>query len=311
MQKHSGQGATKEKKRYTAPKCKHGITKKCCKDPSCGGGAALCKFHGKYKANCRDVRCGGGGKCCPHKVDKRFCKIPECGGGQAFCKHSTDKRLCYQCGGSFICISCKLTGVRKKGNQCYACNPTTKTRGRYKETRIASLLQKWSDMQSIPKFTTWNKTISMADKAACGRVFPDFTFEFHNMAIILEVDEFQHKRSGYKSRCDLVRMQDIVNSYGMLPVCIIRYNPDRCRIAGGPVYPVAEEKHEILLNCMKDAISQEIWNDHITLHYICYDCTECASVDSCPLIHTKTFATMFEFASYIEKTAPLVPFTPV
>lgn len=310
MPKFYSQCVIKEKKKYTAVKCKHGISKKCCKDPSCDGGTALCKAHKICKTICRDPMCKGGGKCCPHKVDRRFCRVPECGGGQAFCVHGIDKRRCYQCGGSFICISCKMTGVRKKGSECNTCNPSTKTRGRYKEMRIASLLQKWSDLQLIPKFTTWNKTIPMVNKAVCGSVFPDFTFEFHNKVIILEVDEFQHRRTGYKPRCDLVRMQDIVNSYGMLPVCIIRYNPDRCKIAGKRIYPHGMEKHEVLLNSLKNAISNDIWNDHITLNYICYDCSECVSIDSCPLIHTKTFTTMLDFAHYIEKTAPLVGITP-
>ncbi len=172
--------------------------------------------------------------------------------------------------------------------------------------RIASLLQKWSDLQLIPKFSTWNKTISMVNKAVCGSVFPDFTFEFHNKAVILEVDEFQHKRAAYNPRCDLVRMQDMINSYGMLPVCIIRYNPDCCKIAGKRIYSPGLEKHEVLLNCLKEVIAKDIWDDHVTLQYICYDCSTCKSVDSCPLIHSTSFRTLMEFSAYIEKTAPLL-----
>lgn len=291
--------------------CKlHGKMKVYCKDPSCGGGSALCQLHRIQKIFCKDSRCKGGSWSCEHKVNKAFCKIAACGGGQAFCEHLIDKRKCYICGGSYVCTSCKRNQVNKRGSQCATCNPSTKTRGRYKEMIVATQLRLWADKKLIPEYTSWNKTIPTVDKVACGRVFPDFSYEFHNFVLILEVDEFQHKSSGYSKRCDLVRMQDLVNSYGNMPLFFIRYNPDRCKIAGTPTYPIAAEKHEILLNCMQNAISRKIWNDHITINYICYDCMECVSLDACPLVHTKTFATMLEFAQYIETTSPLVPFTP-
>ena len=254
--------------------------------------------------------CDGGSRSCPHKVDKGFCSNTGCGGGQRLCKHLRDKRYCHSCGGKNICIKCKINGVRKIGMDCKTCTPSTNNRGRYKEARLCVKLELWAAEGHIPKYTTWGKLIPHTQKVLCGRVFPDFSYEFHNFVLILEVDEFQHKNSGYSKRCELVRMQDIVNSYGNMPLCFVRYNPDRCKIAGKSVYPTAEEKHKILLNFMKDAMSRKIWSNHITLNYICYDCSECASIDSCPLIHTKTFATMLDFAQYIEKTSPLVQITP-
>ena len=157
----------------------------------------------------------------------------------------------------------------------------------------------------IPNYTSWNKTVPMADKAVCRQIRPDFTYELPGKVVIVEVDENQHKWAGYTPRCDLVRMQDIANSYGTMPMFFIRYNPDFCAIAHRKrIRPVGEDKLPVLLSCLQSAITQEICDNHITLHYICYDCKECTSVDSCPLLHTKTFSTMFDFAAYIEKTAP-------
>lgn len=283
-------------------KCKaHGISKGFCKDPCCNSGHFLCALHKIDRRYCKDPRCQGGQRTCQHKVDKAFCSIPECGGGQRLCIHKLDKRYCFLCEGSMICTKCKLNSVRRKGIQCKTCNPSIESRGRYKEARIGAKLRKWADEGLIPHFSTWNKMIPGSSVKICGKVMPDFSFELHDKAIVLEVDEFQHQRGDYNLRCELVRLQDIVNSYGMMPVHIIRYNPDFFKISGRRIYVAGEQRQRILLQRLQDALIEKDCGVHITIEYIFYDCTACADESLCPTHHTMQFATMSDFAAYIRK----------
>jgi hypothetical protein len=53
---------------------------------------------------------------------------------------------------------------------------------------------------------------------------PDFVFDCGSHIVILEVDEDQHK--GYQKECEIIRMKNITQGFGGLPVFWIRYNPD-------------------------------------------------------------------------------------
>jgi hypothetical protein len=310
------------------PKCKHNILKKNCLDPVCGGGTAKCKLHGTSKGYCKDSLCnasqqlcklhkidkrycrnklcGGGSRSCKHKVDKSFCGVSECSGGNRLCIHSIDKRYCFLCGGKNVCTKCKINGVRKIGAECKTCTPSVNTRGRYKEARVCAKLESWAEEGHIPKYTTWGKMIPHTGKVACGRVFPDFTFEFPSKVIILEVDEHQHLSGNYNPRCEMVRLQDIVNSYGALPVHIIRYNTDFLKINGKRTYVSSEQRQQVLLKCLQKAISKQNWDHLITLEYVCYDCMICKNPQSsCQLHHSLEFNTMIEFAEFINEKTPI------
>jgi hypothetical protein len=201
-------------------------------------------------------------------------------------------------------MKCKINGVRKIGMDCKTCTPSTNTRGRYKEARICAKLELWAEMGHIPKYTSWGKLIPHVEKVSCGRVFPDFTFEFKDKVIILEVEEYQHSRGNYNARCEMVRLQDIVNSYGLIPVHIIRYNPDFFRVSGKTAKVSSDTKQEILLKCLQSAISNNDFENHITLEYICYDCKVCSQLSACQLHHMMSFKTMHEFAEFINFTVP-------
>ena len=285
-------------------KCKHGRVKGYCKDPQCQSNQYLCKSHGIDKRYCRDKMCNGGSRSCVHKVDKAFCSNVECGGGSRLCKHSKDKRYCFMCAGKNICVKCKLNGVRTIGAECKTCTPSTNTRGRYKEERICAKLETWAEEGHISRYTTWGKRILHAETVQCGRVFPDFTFEFDDKVIILEVDEHQHSRGNYNRRCEMIRLQNIVNSYGALPVHFIRYNPDFFKVSGKNTKVSSETRQQILLRSLQRAMSNQSYNDHITLEHICYDCITCCHSD-CPLYHIQSFKTMIEFAKFIDSSLPL------
>lgn len=76
-------------------------------------------------------------------------------------------------------------------------------------------------------WSSWNKQLT---ETACGRYRPDFVFEAPTHAVMVEVDEHQHARLGYA--CDAVRMLDIYNSFGGLPIVFVRFNPDEFTVDG-------------------------------------------------------------------------------
>lgn len=64
-------------------------------------------------------------------------------------------------------------------------------------------------------------------KDGCSRKRPDFLIYANNgKAIILEIDEHQHKKETYSPECEIRRMQTIYFDLGVKDLLFIRYNPD-------------------------------------------------------------------------------------
>lgn len=61
----------------------------------------------------------------------------------------------------------------------------------------------------------------------CSKRRPDFVInKLNGDFVILEVDEFQHKRKTYTCECEITRMKQIFFDIGVSNVTFIRYNPD-------------------------------------------------------------------------------------
>jgi hypothetical protein len=76
---------------------------------------------------------------------------------------------------------------------------------------------------------------------SCSKKRPDFRIDTKFGSIILEIDEFQHKRRNYSEICEITRMKQIFFDIGVEQLLFIRYNPDSYK-------PDAEEKEESNLN---------------------------------------------------------------
>jgi hypothetical protein len=63
---------------------------------------------------------------------------------------------------------------------------------------------------------------------ACSRYRPDAVIDFLHFIVIVEVDEYQHKT--YTKECEKMRMMQIHQDYGGIPVVFIRFNPDNYNI---------------------------------------------------------------------------------
>lgn len=162
-----------------------------------------------------------------------------------------------------ICSNCGLSDlILDSENNCYlSCSKIHKDRIKYSETKMLNMFthKKW-------KF--------ISDKTpdnGCSRRRPDFVFDLGIGILIVENDENQHK--SYPCECEQVRMIQIHQDYGGLPVHFIRFNPDKYR---------SSTKVEILgkrLNFLCDVVQRikinptEFFtrNPFLTVSYLYYD----------------------------------------
>ena len=114
------------------------------------------------------------------------------------------------------CKSCKLISILNKDNLCEYCNPLI-----FKTARLAkqNALMNYLDCINL-KGNSTDKTVN----PSCGLERPDRVFETNEFILILECDENQHKN--IVCSCEQIRMVNIGQGYGGIPVYFIRWNPD-------------------------------------------------------------------------------------
>ncbi len=83
--------------------------------------------------------------------------------------------------------------------------------------------------------------------SGCSNEMPDFLFEMETHAVILEVDEDQHSRECSPE----IRMKNIGQQLGGLPVWFIRYNPDKYKNKGGHKRVEGESRNKRHLKLME------------------------------------------------------------
>ena len=139
---------------------------------------------------------------------------------------------------------------------------------------MAAQLQAWADGGELPfSWTTWNKQISCADPAQCGRYRPDFvwTIDDEQRVLVVEFDENGH--TDYTQRCELARQAELALSFGGRPVIIIRYNPDT--IQNHPFISTVpkKERDARFLKCIQEALAPGLpgrFENHLIVEYLFY-----------------------------------------
>lgn len=115
------------------------------------------------------------------------------------------------------CPSCQLWNTN--GRICVYCKPKSQNK----------LYQKTKEMQVVNFLQTQlpnNKFIhnkSVGNECRKTHLFPDILYNCNTYNLIVEIDEYKHRGSGYE--CDERRMYEIIAELGM-PCVFIRYNPD-------------------------------------------------------------------------------------
>lgn len=92
-------------------------------------------------------------------------------------------------------------------------------------------------------------------KDGCSRKRPDFRISTKWGNIILEVDEFQHKRKNYTAECEITRMKQIYFDSGVEQLLFIRYNPDDYKTKG--TQDTTIKRQEYLIKLLREEISKD------------------------------------------------------
>lgn len=153
-----------------------------------------------------------------------------------------------------LCISCGLSYILDDEKKCENCHPQSFERISLSKQRA---LMAYLDSNGL----IGNSTDREIDSGACGKERPDRVYDFGDKIIILECDENQHKDRSCE--CEQVRMVNIGQSFGGIPVYFIRFNPDEY---------ITKNNSTVIESLLKryklcEAIIKDIYNNKIKLPY--------------------------------------------
>jgi hypothetical protein len=119
------------------------------------------------------------------------------------------------------------------------------------ENRKETVVHRYLDEHIKIKPTLIDKKID----DGCSGKRPDRLYDVGTHIVVVEVDEFQH--SGYDKKCDIARMDQIQQDYG-LPSIFLRYNPDAFNVKGKPCKKYNESKRlSILVKWLETAFTMK------------------------------------------------------
>lgn len=165
------------------------------------------------------------------------------------------------------------TVVSGRYRLCTIHDPDRKARSRVRETKVAGYLE----TTDLPPCTSRDKRIPGAKRDVCGAYRPDFVWLLPQHVVVLEVDELQHAGPGYT--CENRRMLDIWNSYGGLPLIIIRFNPDAYKKGGVSKCTRLGRRLPLLSDLLKDCLKQPP-SRLFTVHRVYYDTDKYEAIQS-------------------------------
>lgn len=129
-----------------------------------------------------------------------------------------------------------------------------------KEDKIKNLL----DVNKI-KYEFHDKIIP----DSCNYYRPDIVIDKGAFYIIVEVDENQHE--SYARECETMRMINIQQGFGGVPVIFIRFNPDPYVDSKGVLNKSYRGREKKLLQVLKDICNYEIIEEMLSIIYLYYD----------------------------------------
>jgi len=170
------------------------------------------------------------------------------------------------------CVECGLLEILNRTYRCNPCDPD-----KFNTVRLAkqNQIKRWLDAKGI----VYVSCDVMIEKGECFAYRPDFVIDFGTHIVVLEVDEHQHK--GYGKECDEVRMVNVYQSFGGLPVKFIRYNPDEFVVNGKKHNPSFAYRVKLLQEHLRYAaedpavsalsVKYMFYNDHETTPFKAVD----------------------------------------
>jgi hypothetical protein len=158
-----------------------------------------------------------------------------------------------------LCIQCQQLEPLNKQSLCIMCVEGRTTRI-LKQARV----KEFFDAKGI-KYVTCDAII---DNGECNRLRPDFIIDCVTHYVVVEVDEFQHKKSSYG--CEQSRMINIYSALGMETV-FIRYNPDKYE-CGDKKNETEGRRLQTLLRIVNHMMQyKNLMRLHLSVIYLFYD----------------------------------------
>jgi len=121
-------------------------------------------------------------------------------------------------------------------------------------------------------------THDLTVKDGCSRKRPDFVINTSWGVVILEIDEFQDRRTNYSCECEITRMKQLYFDIGVENVLFIRYNPDSYKPLSGKPETTVKRK-EYLLKYIEDLQKDKGDFKGLGVVYLYYDGFERSSVE--------------------------------
>ena len=281
----------------------------------CGKRRGMCIIHGGWQIcpcgsghhHSRCTVCGSGGKICQHNhrynncmtclrtktddsVDTRYlsCKSEICPCGKAR-KHCNNASCC---GGSHLCVTCRMTTTRTKQTECSVCRRFRCGRGplKQKEFVLKTFIDTNIRTGGLLPYTSHDRLVEQGlDTSLYGANRPDFVWKLSDRWVYLECDENQHKGDNYE--CERRRELALCNIAAALPVFFIRFNPDvfstphksaRVKVQNESL----GKRHELLLKTLKGAfeVNGPIGLTFVKLFF------DCSCLEPCGYTHTSSYA---------------------
>ena len=155
------------------------------------------------------------------------------------------KRLCKFCdireGSAWICVDCRRTPNRKE----------------------------WAVVRELRRKIKIPFVHDVTVDSECSLRRPDAYFDMQDKAIIVEIDEFQHKQ--YAEECECARISELVCAIGGRPLTIIRYNPDSVKWKNGIVYVDPASRIDLLIEVVKEELSKTPTEFKVEVIQLWYD----------------------------------------
>jgi hypothetical protein len=152
---------------------------------------------------------------------------------------------------------CKYCDLAETAYVCQECQ----TRRHRKEWTVVAQLRKEINQKAVHDS---NHPVS-----ECSKRRPDLFYECHTHAVIVEIDENQHR--DYQPSCECARISEIAASLGGQPITIIRYNPDSIRHDNKSVKVEAKTRIELLVKTLKRELNSPPTKYQIKLIQLFFD----------------------------------------
>ncbi len=121
------------------------------------------------------------------------------------------------------------------------------------------------------------ETLDKPVVGGCSKYRPDIVINLTVLVCVVEVDEYQHRRSTYSPECEKIRMMQIHQDFGGIPVVFIRYNPDSYKQFDddgnfiGTSIKSNTNRLETLLNLINGLRNRQEWTIPLSVYYLFYD----------------------------------------